>query len=82
MTQNLDTYIPAASTAVLDDARERFQVAEFRVLVDDKPVAKVTAAVGKPRDVDVSVAGGMKLRLETYRRGGSADLTWGSATLS
>jgi hypothetical protein len=72
----------SAVAGALDNARERFQVGHFAVSVDGKLAAKVKAAPGKPRDVDVSVAGGMKLRLEIFRANGSADLAWGSATLS
>jgi hypothetical protein len=71
-----------AVAGVLDDARERHQVGEFRVSVDGKPLAECRAAFGKPRDVDVSVLGGTKLRLEMYRRRGSADLAWGDPALS
>jgi hypothetical protein len=71
-----------AFTSVLDDAREPFQVARFRVLVDGEPVADHESALGKPRDIDVSVAGGMVLRLEMYRASGSVDLAWADPTLS
>ena len=67
---------------VLDDARQRFQVGRFRVLLDGKPVAECRAAFGKPRDVEVSVRGGMRLRLEMYRPTGSADVAWGDPALS
>ncbi|HEY4022835.1 MAG TPA: SEFIR domain-containing protein [Pseudonocardiaceae bacterium] len=71
-----------AVVGVLDDARERFQVGQFRVSMDGKPLAECWAAFGKPRGVDVPVSGGMKLRLEMYRPSGSADLAWGDPTLS
>lgn len=71
-----------AFASVLDDAREPFQVARFRVLVDGRTVADHESALGKPRDIDVSVAGGSVLRLEMYRARGSADLAWADPTLS
>jgi hypothetical protein len=67
---------------VLDDARERHQVARFRVLVDRAPVAAGRVSLGMSCDVDVSVAGGALLRLEVFRPGGSAELAWGDPTLS
>ena len=67
---------------VLDDAREPHQVARFRALVDGKPVAECQAALGKPREVDIAVAGGLTLRLEMYRPTGSADVAWGDPALS
>jgi hypothetical protein len=67
---------------VLDDARQRFQVGQFRVSLDGKPLAEGSTALGKPRDVEVSVLGGMTLRLETVRAGGPADLAWGDPALS
>jgi hypothetical protein len=71
-----------AFASVLDDAREPFQVARFRVLVDGRPVAEHESALGKPRDIDVSVAGGLVLRLEMYRATGSVDLAWADPTLT
>lgn len=71
-----------AVVGVLDDARERHQVARFQVSVDGKPVAVGRVSVGMSRAVDVSVAGGMTLRLEVFRSAGSAELAWGHPTLS
>ena len=71
-----------ALAGVLDDAREPFQVVRFRALVDGTPVADCESALGKPRDIDVPVAGGSTLRLEMYRTTGSADVAWADPTLS
>jgi hypothetical protein len=71
-----------AFAGVLDDAREPFQVVRFRALVDGSLVAECESALGKPRDIDVSVAGGSTLRLEMLRASGSADVAWANATLS
>lgn len=71
-----------AVVGVLDDARERHQVAEFQVSVDGEPVATGRVSFGMSRAVDVSVAGGMTLRLEVSRPAGSAELAWGDPTLS
>ncbi|HEX4221003.1 MAG TPA: SEFIR domain-containing protein [Pseudonocardiaceae bacterium] len=71
-----------AVAGVLDDARELHQVARFRVSVDGKLLAQCNAAFGKPRDIDVPVLGGAKLRLEMHRPRGPIDVAWGDPTLS
>lgn len=71
-----------AVAGVLDDARELHQVAQFRVSVDGKLLAQCKTALGKPRDIDVPVLGGMKLRLEMHRPRGPIDVAWGDPTLT
>jgi hypothetical protein len=65
---------------VLDDARDRFQVGRFRVLLDGKPRSEHEVAIGKPATIDLDVTGALKLRLEMSRPGVTAS-PFGSAAV-
>lgn len=52
---------------VLDDATEADQVGYFRVYLDGSPGPEISAAIGRPGEVDIDVTGVLRLRLEMYR---------------
>ncbi|WBB53825.1 NPCBM/NEW2 domain-containing protein [Verrucosispora sp. WMMD573] len=78
-----------ATIGLSDKNRNANRVAKFEVIVDQKPPREFTLAAGRSEGVDVSVAGGQRLRLQvTFFRPSDASgfddndkAVWGDAAL-